>query len=84
MTDTRTLHNLRELETLASMAPVTERRYRTFTRSARSWAEFASARKLTVDTGLTYTEAQAACRAFNETRTAAQIRRGTKLEFEAT
>jgi hypothetical protein len=58
------------------------KRYKTFTRSARNFDEFASARKRTQDTGLTYEEAQRACRAFNESRTPSQIRRGTKLEFE--
>lgn len=55
--------------------------YKTFTRSARNWQEFASARKRTVDTGLSYDEARRACEHFNSNRTAAQIRRGTKLEF---
>jgi len=55
--------------------------YKTFTRSARNWQEFASARKRTVDTGLSYDEARARCEHFNSNRTAAQIRRGTKLEF---
>ena len=57
-------------------------RYRTFKRSATSWETFASARKVTVDTGLTLEQARRACRQFNEQRTPRQIRRGTKLEFE--
>ena len=55
--------------------------YRTFKRSARGWREFAGARKITVDRGLTYDEAFRACEAFNASRTPAQKRRGTKLEF---
>lgn len=55
--------------------------YKTFKRSARNFAEFASARKITVDTGLTIDEARRACDAYNETRTPAQIRKGSKLEF---
>lgn len=55
--------------------------YKTFKRSCRNWQEFARARKITVDTGLTIDEARRACDRFNDNRTAAQIRRGTKLEF---
>lgn len=57
--------------------------YRTFKRSARNWSEFSSARKIEYDRGLTYDQAQRQCHEWNETRTAAQIKRGTKLEFEA-
>lgn len=56
--------------------------YRTFIRSARNWQEFARARKITVERGLTYDEAQARCQEYNARRTSRQIRRGTKLEFE--
>ncbi|MDE2103156.1 MAG: hypothetical protein KGL39_38275 [Patescibacteria group bacterium] len=56
-------------------------RYYTFLRSARSWQTFASARKRVVDRGLTYDEARRACEAYNSQRTAAQIARGTKMEF---
>lgn len=56
--------------------------YRTFKRSCTNWKQFARARKITEDTGLTYEQALARCEAFNNSRTAAQIRRGTKLEFE--
>lgn len=59
-----------------------EAKYRTFKRSCRNWQEFASARKITEDRGLTYSQAQERCREFNENLTAAQVRRGTKLEFE--
>lgn len=55
--------------------------YRTFKRSCTNWREFARARKITVDTGLTAEQAVERCRVFNDNRTAAQIRRGTKLEF---
>lgn len=57
--------------------------YRTFKRSCRNWQEFSRARKITVDTGLTLEEAQRACDRYNENRTRAQIRKGTKLEFTA-
>lgn len=55
--------------------------YKTFKRSVTDWKTFASARKITVDTGLTYDEALRQCERFNSNRSAAQIRRGTKLEF---
>lgn len=53
-------------------------RYKTFIRSASAshWG-----RKRTVDTGLTYDEAQRACRAYNADRTQRQINAGTKMEF---
>lgn len=57
--------------------------YRTFKRSCVNWQQFASARKMTVDTGLTYAQAQDRCKEFNDNRTPAQVRRGTKLEFTA-
>jgi len=56
--------------------------YRTFKRSCRNWQEFASARKITEETGLTYDQAAQRCRQYNDNRTSAQIRKGTKLEFE--
>jgi len=55
--------------------------YKTFKRSSRDWKSFASARKLTESTGLSYDEALRQCERFNSNRTSAQIRRGTKLEF---
>ena len=55
--------------------------YKTFKRSCRSWEEFASARKITVDTRLSYDEARDACREYNDNRTKAQIEAGTKMEF---
>jgi len=57
--------------------------FRTFIRSARNFEEFGSARKRTVDRGLTEDEARRACKAFNESRTPAQIRRGTKMEYDS-
>jgi hypothetical protein len=56
--------------------------YRTFKRRARNWEEFASARKRTVSTGLTVEQAREECRDYNDNRTQAQIRAGTKMEFE--
>ncbi len=56
--------------------------YRTFLRSANNWSEFASAEKREIDTGLSWKEARRACDEFNNSRTEAEIRRGTKLEFE--
>lgn len=55
--------------------------YRTFKRSANNFRQFASARKITVDTGLTFEEAQRQCERFNENRNARQIRNGTMMEF---
>jgi TRAP-type uncharacterized transport system substrate-binding protein len=55
--------------------------YKTFKRSATNWKTFASARKITEETGLTYEQARQRCEDFNNSRTAAQIRKGTKLEF---
>jgi hypothetical protein len=57
--------------------------YRTFTRSATNFEQFAKARKMTVRRGLTYSEAQAMCKRFNDERTPAQVRKGTKMEFMA-
>ncbi|MDO8597530.1 MAG: hypothetical protein Q7R45_13015 [Sulfuricaulis sp.] len=57
------------------------RNYKTFLRSANSFEEFARARKITVDRGLTEEEARRACSRYNDNRTPAQIRKGTKLEY---
>jgi len=57
------------------------RTFKTFKRSATNWETFSSARKITVDRGLTEDEARRACKRFNENRTPAQIRKGTKLEY---
>jgi hypothetical protein len=55
--------------------------YKTFLRSCTDWKSFASARKITQDTGLTFEEAFAACKNYNANRTTAQLRKGTKMEF---
>lgn len=55
--------------------------YKTFKRSVTCWADFARARKYTDRRGLTYEEALARCDWWNDNRTPAQIRRGTKMEF---
>lgn len=56
--------------------------YRTFIRSATCLRTLASARKVTVSRGLSEAEARADCDAYNDNRTARQVRRGTKLEYE--
>jgi len=55
--------------------------YKTFKRSCRNWQQFATARKITVETGLTYDQARERCLEFNNNLTPAQKRKGTKLEF---
>lgn len=55
--------------------------YVIFKRSATNFKEFARARKVVVQRGLTYEEALRRCDEFNDNRTPAQIRRGTKMEF---
>lgn len=57
--------------------------YKTFMRSATSFASFAKARKRTVDKGLTYDEARRACENYNKNRTPAEVQAGTKMEFMA-
>ena len=57
--------------------------YRTFKRSCTSLREFASARKITEDTGLTYEQARERCEEFNNNRTPRQVHKGTKMEFES-
>lgn len=57
--------------------------YKTFKRSCTNWRLFARARKITQSTGLSYDQAKQECEDFNNNRTPAQIRRGTKLEFTA-
>ena len=56
--------------------------YKTFKRSSTDWQSFASARKMVDETGLTLEEARRRCDEFNGHRTKAQIRKGTKMEFE--
>jgi len=58
-------------------------KYKTFIRSATNWQQFSSGRKQTVDVGLTIDEARRACERFNQNRTTAQTKRGTKMEFTA-
>ena len=55
--------------------------YKTFLRSCTNWQEFSSARKITQDTGLSFEEARERCQEYNDNRNAAQIRKGTKMEF---
>lgn len=57
--------------------------YRTFIRSCRNWQEFASARKITQDRGLSFEQAKARCKEYNSSRTARQKKRGTKMEFDS-
>jgi hypothetical protein len=57
--------------------------YETFIRSARNFREFANARKITQETGLTFAEARERCAEYNNNRTKRQIARGTKMEFTA-
>jgi hypothetical protein len=57
--------------------------YKTFKRSCTDWKSFARSRKMTVDTGLTREEARKRCEEYAKNRTAAQIRKGTMLEFTA-
>jgi len=55
--------------------------YKTFLRSCTDWKSFASARKLTQDTGLSYEDALQRCGDYNANRNARQITKGTKMEF---
>ena len=57
--------------------------YTTFKRSATNFRQFGSARKITEETGLTYEQAKQRCEEYNANRTPAQIRKGTRLEFNA-
>lgn len=57
--------------------------YRTFKRSCRNWQEFVRARKIEDCRNLTYEEARRRCEELNRQLTPAQVRRGTKYEFEA-
>lgn len=56
--------------------------YKTFKRSCRNWQQFAKARKITVDTKLTYEQARQRCEDFNAARTARQKGKGTMLECQ--
>jgi hypothetical protein len=63
--------------------------YKTFIRSYCSARKephglsnnFLRGRKVTQDTGLSYEEAYDRCQAYNNTRNARQIRKGTMMEF---
>lgn len=55
--------------------------YKTFKRSCIEWRSFSTAKKLTVDKGLTFAEAKRQCENFNKNRSPAQIRKGTMMEF---
>jgi hypothetical protein len=55
--------------------------YYTFLRSCTDWKSFASARKITQDTGLSYEEARQRCDDYNDNRSKRQIAKGTKMEF---
>jgi TRAP-type uncharacterized transport system substrate-binding protein len=57
--------------------------YKTFIRSCRNWQQFANARKITQETGLTYEQAKQRCEEYNANRTSRQLQKGTKLEFTA-
>lgn len=57
--------------------------YRVFKRSCRNWDEFAHARKFTQVRGVSYSRARELCDRWNATLTKAQVRRGTKFEFES-
>jgi hypothetical protein len=58
-------------------------KYKTFLRSCTSWETFAKARKTTVFTGLSYSEAREECEKYNKNRNSRQIKKGTKMEFTA-
>jgi hypothetical protein len=55
--------------------------YCTFTRAARNWEEFASAKKVVHDRGLTEEEARAACQEWNANRSAKDVKAGRKMEY---
>ena len=57
--------------------------YRTFKRSATGWESFATARKFHDMNWSSAEEARARCERFNANRSKAQVRRGTKMEFES-
>lgn len=57
--------------------------FKTFKRSCMGWESFSNARKVTVSTGLTEKQAREECKTYNDSRTPAQIRKGTKMEYTA-
>lgn len=56
--------------------------YRVFSRSACSFTDFSTARKITIRYVNTEQEAQELCASYNDNRNARQVRRGTKWEYE--
>jgi hypothetical protein len=58
-------------------------RYRTFKRSCNSFEEMAMARKIEQRRGLNIEQARQHCADYNDHRTAQQISKGTKMEFES-
>jgi hypothetical protein len=59
------------------------RNYRVFKRTCRNWEQFARARKITVQTGLSFSEARELCERSNAQRTPAQVAAGLKYEFSS-
>ena len=57
--------------------------YRTFKRSCTDWQSFASARKYLDMFWNTAEQARTRCQEMNDNLSKAQIRRGTKYEFES-
>lgn len=57
--------------------------YTVFRRSATNFEQLARANKKIIRTGLSLEQARALCKEFNDDRTPAQERAGTKLEFTA-
>jgi len=55
--------------------------YKTYKSSYTTWKEFGRARKITVDRGCTEEQALRFCENYNNNRTKAQIRKGTKMEY---
>lgn len=55
--------------------------YTVFKRSCTNWEQFSRARKITVATNVDGDTARKMCKEYNDNRTPAQIRKGTKMEF---
>lgn len=60
-----------------------EKRYMVFRRTANSFSSFAKTKRFIIRSNLTLQEAKMLCDNFNPNRNAAQIRKGTKYEFES-
>lgn len=56
-------------------------KFKVFRGSCRDWQEFVKARKFHVTWAFSTEEAVRICSSFNDNRTPAQIKRGTKYEF---